>query len=119
MTQAGQDFSMWQGENKKLLVQVLDCNDDPVNLTTISDLEWVMQTGFYLVDPKVIKKLGTGIEITDALDGRFEVELDPGDTEELAGFLQHEARLVDMDGNKYTVMIGRAKIEVSITNASP
>lgn len=50
---------------------------------------------------------GSGITITDADSGIFEIYLDPADTDTLRGGYWHEAEYEDGDGDVTTVFSGR------------
>lgn len=53
------------------------------------------------------KSGGSGIAITDASGGVFEIYLEPDDTDDLRGGYWHEAQFVDGSGDVTTIFTGR------------
>lgn len=63
---------------------------------------------------EVSKTVGSGITITNGSAGRFEVAIDPSDTESLSGAHDIEAQVVESDGTVATVLTGSFPIEEDI-----
>ncbi len=114
-TATGQNFQMFQGDDKILVVTVYD-NDDFENVVNISGatIQFVIykQTTGQIV---VTKSSGSGITITDAENGELEITLAGSDTASLYGTFLHECELTDSTGNVSTIMTGYAKIYASRT----
>ncbi|TQQ81864.1 hypothetical protein [Halonotius roseus] len=54
---------------------------------------------------------GPGINLTDAENGEFEIDLVPADSESLLGTFYHEAEVHDLDGNETTIFTGQVTIK--------
>ena len=107
-----QNFSMFSGDDKLLRVTITDANngDLPFNLTGTTSTIWKAgRTSSSAV--KVTKTLGSGITITDAVNGILEITLTPADTAALQGDYYHELQIVDASGKKRTVLAGTASID--------
>lgn len=102
------NFAMFAGDDKTISVTVTDPNGDPVNLTSAT-IKW--QAARSLGKASVISKTtSSGITITDAANGEFEVTLSDTDTDDLSGTYQHEAEVTFADGTKSTVLSGTMKV---------
>ncbi len=109
MTKQNQDFTMWQGEDKILEVTVKDESDVVVNLTGAT-IKWVLAP---TVDGTVsITKEtgGSGIVITDATNGVFQVTINAADTASLEGTFYHEAEVTSSASKVSKVLIGKVII---------
>lgn len=108
MTSLNQDVFMRSGDTKKInfIVDELDSDGEvtgQVNLTGAT-IKWeAFDTSGV---EKISKDTASGITILDAVGGKFEVLLDPGDTAALEGRFGHEAEMVDASGNVSTVSRG-------------
>jgi len=109
-----QDFKMWKGETKRLIITVTDQEGIPVDLAG-AEIVWLMQRQAYNETvPRVRKETGDGIELVGG--GVFHVNLQPADTEEIPrGNYLHEAEVTDLEGNVSVVTIGTVNLAPSIT----
>jgi len=116
MAKLEQDFRMWQGETKLLIIHVEDGQGDPVDITG-SSIVWVMQRQTYnTTQPRIEKSTPIGIDVLDGPAGIFQVRLDPADTLGLpAGNYLHEAEVTDSGGQVSVVTIGCVRLSISIT----
>lgn len=116
MTATDQDIEMSERESKIIDPSPLtNENDEVVNLTD-SEIEWKVLTTDPQEDIVIEKSVGNGIQITSAVDGEWEISVDPVDTEGLGGQrYTHEARLTDTNNRESVVMIGEFKITESNT----
>jgi iron uptake system EfeUOB component EfeO/EfeM len=104
-----QDFSMYAGDSRTLTVTVTDQNNNPVNLTN-STIKWVLINGNAVIKAKDNQAIG-GITITNATSGQFSITISAQDTAKLqAGTYQHEARLIDSNGNSAIIFTGNVTI---------
>lgn len=114
------DFTMYVGDTKVLKVTVLDEDGNAVNITGV-DIRWWMAKNVKKLDADVLIKKSTtdGISITDGPNGKFEVTIEPEDTETLkAGSYYHEAE-VDDAGVISTVMTGKATLTPTLVKPEP
>lgn len=110
-----QDFCLWLGETRKLIVTVTDCDENPINLAG-ANIIWAMQMQHKDGPIEVRKQTGDGITITDPTNGIFEVLLEPADTQDLpTGRYYHEAEVMDASGNVAVIFTGSAVLLPSIT----
>lgn len=107
MTTKNQNFEMYAGNTKNIVVTVAD-----VNLTGAT-VKWAMKKTIYDAEPAVAKTTAAGIAVTDATTGIFTVTLFPADTRNLSGTYQHEAEITDAPGNVSTVLTGQLTIHLS------
>jgi hypothetical protein len=114
MTATGQNFTMYQGDDRVLAVTVLDDSDNVVNITN-TDIAWVM---YKQTDETVVlqKTTSSGIQLTTPVSGIFEISLNPVDTENLKGHYLHEAELRDVEGRITTIMTGHVEIYRSLAS---
>lgn len=109
MTATGQNFSMYQGDTRKLNVTVLGVQD----LST-SDLTWVAYVP--RTEQVVLTKIvGSGITISGS-SNVFRLDLEPTDTLSLLGYYKHECELRDAGGNISTIFVGRMDVLKSKAN---
>ena len=108
MTTTGQDVTMWSGDDITIVVTVTTNGTSAVDITAYT-VSYVLQTDAFTAN--VTKATGgSGITITDAINGEFTVTLADTDTSGLSGRCYHEAQVTDGSGNKYTVMTGTVTI---------
>jgi hypothetical protein len=109
-----QDFKMWKGETKRIIITVTEPDGTPVDLAGAS-IVWLMQRQVYNETvPRVRKETGDGIEIFGG--GVFHVNLEPADTLEIPkGYYLHEAEVTDQNGNVSVVTVGTVDLAPSIT----
>lgn len=118
MTITGQNFEVYQGDNKQLIITVYDENGAILPLTGYSAV-WVavQQTSFATVLSKSTES-GGGISIPDPDNGQLVVELDKEDTASLSPKLyNHQCEIEDSSGNHSTVTTGYMKVIKSVTHS--
>jgi hypothetical protein len=112
MTQVAQRITHYAGDSLTLGVTTKTPSGEVVDLTN-SDIAWVLAESVS-ASPAVSKDTaGGGIVVTDALNGEFEIKIDPSDTESLSGTYYHEAELTDSAGNESTILVGDFVIKES------
>jgi len=109
MTATGQNFTIYQGDNKE--VRVTTYEEDLVTILDISNciLNWV----FYKRYPENIvltKTTSSGITLTDPTNGIFKMLLLPEDTENLLGEYNHECEITDLSNNVSTILVGKVTV---------
>ena len=104
-----QNFEMFQGDSKDLVVTVSDAAGQPVDLTGAS-IKWRAAPAVDSAVATISKATGSGIVITDAVAGEFTVSLVPADTQTLDGEFYHEAQVTDAAGAVSTVLSGHLTI---------
>ena len=108
MTAVNQNFEMYAGDSKNIVVSVTDGSARPLDLTGAS-VKWILKptqpTSENLIEkstPEIVLDVYTAT-----------IKLLPVDTENLAGNYYHEAELTDQIGNVSTIMVGTVKINRS------
>lgn len=97
-------ITMFQGDTK-VLVFTVSQGSGTADLTDAA-IRWQLAKSVSK-EALVEKSVGSGITITDAAGGVFEVLLEPEDTEALsAGAYYYEAEVTDGDDNVSTVATG-------------
>lgn len=120
MTAPNQDFEMWAGDSKKLLITVYEPDGSTMDLTGAT-VVWALQ-GQDDEAPLVTKSTTEVGEIimTGAANGIVEVRLVPADTETLGGSSFHEVKRyfheleITASGTVSTVTAGTVQIHRSI-----
>lgn len=114
MAAEGQDFKMYKGETKRLVITVTDPDGSPVGLAGAT-VVWLMQRQLYNeTEPRVRKETGQGIDILPG--GVLHVNLNPADTEAIPkGYYIHETTVKDTNGNISVVTVGTVELAPSIT----
>ena len=103
MTKRNQDFTMWRGDRKNIIIQVVDSEENVVNITGAS-IVWIMLNPINELDKSTA---GGGIVLSDAPNGEFTIVIMPSDTEDFEGeYYYHEAEVTDYLGNVSTVTVG-------------
>lgn len=110
MTAKGQNFELYQGDTRTLVVQVKDENEQVVSLSGYL-VHWVMYvptTGAIVLD----KSVGNGIAITSPTTGEISISLLPSDTENIVPRIyNHELEIsIDPASSVFTVAVGTANI---------
>jgi len=102
---------MYEGESKTLEVQEVDSTD-----IEGQDITWILADE--VGDTAEIEKTTTdgGISITDGANGKFEITLDPSDTDGISGRFYQEARIDDGAGTESVLFSGEVIIHQSGTN---
>jgi len=97
---------MKSGDTEKITIPVLKRDrQTPKNLTGADPIKFSIAKELGC-PVKVSKDLTDGIVITDAVNGKFQVTLDPDDTADLDGNFIYEAEVTDSVGDKQTVAQG-------------
>jgi hypothetical protein len=105
------DFTMYQGDSKTLQVTVLTEAGGPADLAGAA-IRWQLATK--IKGPAIVEKaIGSGITLVDAAAGRFDVALDPPDTEPLTGVHYYEAEVVNL-AIVSTVLTGSVEIKPTL-----
>ena len=99
-----QDFTIDAGDDKTLEVDVKD-NDQVVVDITAATIEWRASRNLK-VTAALTKTTASGISITNASGGIFQITLDDGDTEGLVGNYYHEAQVTFTNGKIATILRG-------------
>lgn len=109
MTATGQNFDMYQGDDKQ--VSVTTYGEDGVTVLDISNcaINWVLYKR-YPENIVLTKTTSSGITLTIPASGVFLITLVPVDTENLLGEYNHEAELTDLAGYISTIMVGKVLI---------
>jgi hypothetical protein len=110
MALVNQDFEIYAGDTKNLVVTVTKSDGTIAPLIGDVTVKWVAVRGKDIV---ISKDTTNGIAITDDANGEFTVRLDSVDTKTLLGSLKHEAVITDGLGNVSTVMVGTIKVLAS------
>lgn len=105
------NFDMFSGNTKVIKVVVRDQDDAIVDLSGATATFVLMRApGQSAI---ISKTVGSGIVITDAVNGLLEITIDPADTEPLRGAHSHELEITDAGGRKSTVLFGTITIMVN------
>lgn len=108
MTATGQNFTIYQGDDKEIFVTTYDENDVILDITNCT-LNWVVYRR-YPENIVLTKITGSGITITDPTNGIFRVDFDPNDTLSLLGEYNHECELTDTNLNISTLLVGTMNV---------
>ena len=104
---------MFSGDSKTLQVTVRDENAAVVDLSGAT-IQWKLAKTAGSDNPQVSKSTTSGITVTDAANGVFQVSVDATDTADLSGTYYHEAEVIDASSNKTTVMAGYVDIRTDL-----
>ena len=109
-----QDYEMWAGDTKAIVVAVVDSNGDPIPEADLElyTIRWVLSTAVGAA-PVISKDNGMIGGITVTGDGEFTITLTPANTIALSGTYYHEASVEDVGGQVSTVLIGKCQINKS------
>jgi len=100
------DFSMVAGDTRRLEMEVVDGDGDPVDISGAS-IRWGLWGKGTL---HVSKSLVAGIVVIDAVNGFFDVTIDTEDTQALApGYYVHHAEVTN-NGEVATTHEGTVRI---------
>lgn len=105
MTKKNQDFDMYAGDTKDIVVTM----SDSANIDG-STVKWGLKKS--VKDTMLVSKNTGGLGITVS-GTAFTVRLNPSDTLGLSGRYYHEAEVTDVLGNVSTVTVGHITIEPS------
>jgi hypothetical protein len=109
MTTTAQNLALHSGDSKILEVTVTDGTGAAVDLTGAT-IAWQLAKSPG-ESALVSKTIGSGIAVTDAVGGIFEITLDAADTAALSGRHYHEAEVTDTSGKVSTVLTGAVLIK--------
>ncbi len=112
MTKENQDIELWAGDTRTETVTVTNSAGSAQNLTGLT-LRWVVRRHSRAGTIVISKSTGSGITITNAAGGIFQIALSPADTKNLEGEYYHEASGVDSGGNVSTLLIGTLTVNKS------
>lgn len=111
MTAVNQNFTMFAGDTKELIISVTTPDGKTVNLTGAT-LKWALKAGGGAPVNALLKQSPSGgIVISDALGGVFRVTLNPVDTRNLTGSFAHIGELTDSGGNLSTILTGTMTLQ--------
>ena len=102
-----QNFEMHQGNDKSLVVSVVDNDGDPVDVSTATGAQYELAKNQSSA-VKITKTLGAGISVSGST---ATVVLDDTDTEDLSGSYYHELELTDAAGYIHTAFHGWVTIK--------
>lgn len=106
MTSVNQDFNMYAGDSKDIVVTIVDEENNPLDLTEAS-IKWVMKNK----NTSVIKDSTNGASVDGST---LHIKLEPEDTINLSGVFAQQGRIVDALGNVSTVFVGKITILKSL-----
>ena len=107
MTITNQDFTMWQGDRKDVIITVRDLNGDILDITD-STVIWMMINATNKLSKSTA--LG-GIILSDPENGELTIRIMPADTLEFDGmYFYHETEMTDAFGNISTVSVGNVAL---------
>ena len=112
MTANNQNFQMYAGDSKNIVVTCRQEDGKDLNLTGAT-IKWVLKKTVLAGTNDLSKATGSGITITDAVKGKFEIKLNATDTTSLLNSYYHKAEVTDSSGNVSTVLVGNAKFDKS------
>ena len=104
------DISFYSGDSRNLIINVVDENNNPINLTE-SVIEWVLISNGLVLLKKSIDK---GITLSKPAEGQFKIIIDSSDTDSLSGTYNHLARVTTTDGESSIVISGTILVEKSL-----
>jgi hypothetical protein len=119
MTINGQNIEVYQGDNKNIIISIVDDDGGILNLTGYNAV-WCMheQTAENIVLQKTTSP-GEGITIPDPTNGELVIALEQSDTSELTPKIYgYQCEIEDAFGNHATVTTGYLKLFKSITHHS-
>ena len=99
-------IKLTEGDSARFTVTVKDSAGAVVDLTGVTAIKWQMARSAFATTADLSKALGSGVTITDAPGGVFQVDLTPADTADLLGDFHHEAEVTDGAGDVATVFCG-------------
>jgi len=113
MAATGQNFEIYQGNTRDVVIEVLDSDTGlPVSLAGYS-VRWVV----YEQTTKAIilqKSLGSGITVPNPTDGKVVIALDSADTQTLTPKVyNHECEIYINTTSVITVSVGTMRVTLS------
>lgn len=114
MAATGQNFDIYQGNTREIVIEVLDSDTGlPVSLTGYS-VRWVVyeQTSKAIILQKASG--GSGITVPNPADGKVVIALDAADTQTLTPKVyNHECEIYISTTSVITVSVGTMKVILS------
>jgi hypothetical protein len=105
----------YSGDTLRLIVTTEDSDGNAVDIRD-TDIRFEVQqdqsSGTALIEKDNVG--GGGVSITDGVNGKFVVEIDPSDTEDLSGTFPYEVEITDTNGDVATVLIGTINIATDL-----
>lgn len=95
-----QNFEMYQNENKRLIISIVDDSENNKDLTGGS-------ATFCIINTEILKTTDNGITIDTY---KLNVLLDRSDTESICGSFDYQVRATDSSGNSEITTTGRIQI---------
>jgi hypothetical protein len=113
MTTTGQNFTMWQGEDKTITVSLTNSSGSPYGDTDGLVFTWKVATSESATTALITKATGSGI--TNGTS-QITIAIDEADTDDMApGTYYHELRVVDTSSDHDVVLCGGLTLKDSIT----
>lgn len=113
MTKKAQNFEMWAGDTKNLVVTITGSDSAGYSLASAS-VTWILEetpgSGSLIRKHISGSSSGSGITISTST---LTIDLDPSDTVNLSGTYYHEAEATDISDQVATLFVGTAKIYTS------
>lgn len=110
-----QDFSMKSGDSKNIFITIKDSDGVVVDVTNFTAFTWSMSAlepdGKFSSTVTLSKSLGSGITVSDGLNGIIKVRLEEADTESLDGLYYHETEGVSATPDTGTTTTGTLTID--------
>lgn len=99
----------------RLSVTVTDANDAAVDLTGVQSIAYglygVAPAKDFEAPPVITKTLGSGVTVTDAVNGVFQIAIARTDTASLwPGDYYHQTEVLDAAGDQYLAMTGTFRL---------
>lgn len=114
------DFTIYRGDTVALNITIT-ASGLAYNLTG-KTLWFTAKTSYSVADPGTFqKKIGSGITVTSAVDGRAQIVISPADTYSLGNsktLLVYDCQVKDASGNVYTVASGNLIIVPDVTRST-
>ena len=113
MTITGQNVTVYQDTNRTLEVTVYDADgvELPISGYTFSYVVYRPTSGQIVLT----KATASGITITDAANGIFEINITPTDNASLLGLYNHECGTITPAGSDNVIFTGYFKVIASKT----
>lgn len=98
------------GDTLVITATVRDETGTALDIANASEIEWYLKSKASDLDSEaLLSKTLTGGGITyttDGTDGKFDIDIETGDTSDLLGTKHHRARVIDGDGDRSTIFTG-------------
>lgn len=109
MAETNQNFSMYQGETKNLVVPITKEDGTALDLTGAT-ITWALRQRMTSTSNLITKSTPSQITVSG---NTLTVHLIPSDTTSLKGAFYHECKMTDTQGNVSELFTGLATITVS------